>query len=91
MGWIQDRWHQVTGATSGTWLAWAAWAVLALGVVALVFTNAQIKRNRRLAAGGVQAACRDADGAARRGLACDRTGGPEFRPNRGPRYSVCVS
>jgi hypothetical protein len=31
-------------------LAWAAWAVLALGVVALVFTNAQIKRNRKLAA-----------------------------------------
>ena len=26
MGWIHDRWHQVAGAGSGTWLAWAVWA-----------------------------------------------------------------
>jgi hypothetical protein len=50
MGWIQDSWHRVTNVGSGTWLAWAAWAVIALGVVALVFTNRQINRNRRLAA-----------------------------------------
>ncbi|BBZ37464.1 hypothetical protein [Mycobacterium conspicuum] len=50
MGWIQDSWHRVTEVGSGTWLAWAAWGALALGVVALVFANAQIKRNRRLAA-----------------------------------------
>lgn len=49
MGWIQDRWHQVAGAATGTWLAWAVWALLLLGVVALVFANQQIRRNRRLA------------------------------------------
>jgi hypothetical protein len=49
MGWIQDRWHQVTGATSGTWLAWAVWALLGLGVVALIYAGQQIRRNRRLA------------------------------------------
>jgi hypothetical protein len=49
MGWIQDRWHQVTGTASGTWLAWAAWALLGLGVVALIYANQQIRRNRRLA------------------------------------------
>ncbi len=48
MGWIHDRWHQVAGAGSGTWLAWAVWALLALGVIALVYTNVQIRRNRRL-------------------------------------------
>jgi hypothetical protein len=31
-------------------LVWAAWAAIALGIVALVFTNHQIARNRRLAA-----------------------------------------
>ena len=50
MGWIQDSWHGVTEVGSSTWLAWAAWALLALGVIALIFTNVQIKRNRRLAA-----------------------------------------
>ena len=50
MGWIQDSWHRFTNVGSGTWLAWAAWAAIALGVVALVFTNRQINRNRRLAA-----------------------------------------
>ncbi|MGA8126430.1 MAG: hypothetical protein WB967_19835, partial [Mycobacterium sp.] len=39
MEWIHDRWHQVAGAGSATWLAWAAWALLALGVVALVYAN----------------------------------------------------
>jgi hypothetical protein len=50
MGWIQDSWHGVTNVGSSTWLAWAAWAAIALGVVALVFTNRQINRNRRLVA-----------------------------------------
>jgi hypothetical protein len=50
MGWIQGSWHGVTEVGSGTWLAWAAWAALALGVVALLFTNHQIQRNRQLAA-----------------------------------------
>ena len=49
MGWMQDRWHQVAGAAAGTWLAWAVWALLVLGVIALVFANRQIRRNRRLA------------------------------------------
>ena len=49
MGWIQDHWHQVAGAASGTWLASAVWALLVLGVVALIFANQQIRRNRRLA------------------------------------------
>src|SRR6201998_362168 len=48
MGWIQDSWREVTNVGSGTWLVWAAWAAIALGVVALVFTNRQINRNRRL-------------------------------------------
>jgi hypothetical protein len=49
MGWVQG-WHGVTNSGSGTWLAWAAWAALLLGVVALVFANQQIQRNRKLAA-----------------------------------------
>jgi hypothetical protein len=50
MGWIQDSWRGVTNVGSSTWLAWAAWAAIALGVVALVFINRQINRNRALAA-----------------------------------------
>jgi hypothetical protein len=50
MGWIQGSWHGVTNVESSTWLVWAAWAAIALGIVALVFTNHQIARNRRLAA-----------------------------------------
>src|ERR1700728_88416 len=48
MGWIHDRWDQVAGAGSGTWMAWAVWALLGLAVVALIYANAQIRRNRRL-------------------------------------------
>lgn len=48
MGWIQDRWHQVTDAGAVTWLAWAAWAALALTVVALIYANQQIRRKHRL-------------------------------------------
>jgi hypothetical protein len=50
MGWIQGGWHGVTNVGSSTWLAWAAWAAILLGIVALAFTNRQIKLNRRLAA-----------------------------------------
>ena len=50
MGWIHDRWHLVTQAGSGTWLAWAAWVALGLGVIALLYTHRQIQRSRRLAA-----------------------------------------
>jgi hypothetical protein len=54
MGWIQDSWHGVTHLGSGTWLAWAAWAAIALGVVALLWANRQLNRNRRLAADQVR-------------------------------------
>ncbi|GFG73171.1 hypothetical protein [Mycobacterium botniense] len=50
MGWIQDRWREVAGAGSGTWLAWAAWAALGLGVIALLYTHRQIQRGRQLTA-----------------------------------------
>ncbi|OBA61627.1 hypothetical protein A5647_10365 [Mycobacterium sp. 1100029.7] len=50
MGWIQGTWHGLTDVGSSTWLAWAAWAAIALGIVALVFTNHQLSRSRRLAA-----------------------------------------
>ena len=50
MGRIQAGWYGVTDVGSSTWLAWAAWAGIALGVVALLLTNRQINRNRRLAA-----------------------------------------
>src|SRR6202012_3932248 len=45
MGWIHDRGDQGAGAGSGTWLAWAVWALLGLAVVALIYANAQIRRN----------------------------------------------
>ncbi|MGH3596196.1 MAG: hypothetical protein ACRDUT_09570 [Mycobacterium sp.] len=48
MGWIQDRWHQVADAASGTWLAWAVWALLILGVIALIYANRQVRRSHRL-------------------------------------------
>lgn len=48
MGWIEDRWHGVTGAGSGTWLALAAWAALLLGVVALIYLSQHLQRGRRL-------------------------------------------
>ncbi|BBX65229.1 hypothetical protein MSAS_44030 [Mycobacterium saskatchewanense] len=50
MGWIQDSWHGVTNVGSSTWLAWAAWAAIALGIIALVFTNRQLNRHRGLTA-----------------------------------------
>lgn len=50
MGWVQGSWYGVTNIGSSTWLAWAAWTAIALGVVALVFANRQINRNRQLAA-----------------------------------------
>jgi hypothetical protein len=50
MGWIQGGWHGVTNVGSSTWLAWAAWAAILLGIVALIFTNRQLRLNRRVAA-----------------------------------------
>jgi hypothetical protein len=48
--WVEDRWQELTEAGPGTWLAWATWAALALGVVALIYLNRQLRRNRRLTA-----------------------------------------
>lgn len=48
MGWVQSSWHGVTDVESGTWFAVAAWSALALGVIALVVMNYQIRRNRAL-------------------------------------------
>lgn len=48
MGWVEDRWHDVTNAGSGAWMAGAAWAALVLGVIALIYLHRQIQRNRRL-------------------------------------------
>jgi hypothetical protein len=48
MGWIQDRWRDLAGATAGTWLAWAVWALLLLGAVALIYASQQIRRSHRL-------------------------------------------
>ena len=50
LGGVQGTWRDVTNIGSATWLAWAAWAALALGVVALVYTHYQLKRNRQAAA-----------------------------------------
>jgi hypothetical protein len=50
MRWVQSGWHGITNVGSSTWLVWAAWAAILLGVVALVFTNRQIRLTRRLAA-----------------------------------------
>ncbi|OBA81179.1 hypothetical protein A9W99_14655 [Mycobacterium sp. 1164966.3] len=49
MGWVQG-WPGATDFGSNAWLVWSVWAALALGIVALVFSNYQIRRNRQLAA-----------------------------------------
>jgi hypothetical protein len=54
MGWIQDSWHDVAHAGSGAWLAVAVWVALALGVIALIYTNRQIQRSRELTADQVR-------------------------------------
>lgn len=46
MGWINDRWHDLTTAGSGTWLAVAVWAAVVLGVIALWYASRQVKRSR---------------------------------------------
>jgi hypothetical protein len=46
--WINDRLDDLTNLGSGEWLAIAAWVALVLGIVALVWANRQIKKNREL-------------------------------------------
>ena len=48
MEWISDRWHDLTGLSSGSWLAIAAWAALGFGLVVLLAVNRQLSRNRQL-------------------------------------------
>ncbi|MCW2653842.1 MAG: hypothetical protein QOE41_3719 [Mycobacterium sp.] len=48
MGWLKDRWHDLTDVSSGSWLAIAVWAAVALGVIALLYASRQLKRNREL-------------------------------------------
>ena len=48
MGWIRDRWHDLSHAGSGTWLAVAVWAAVVLGIIALVYVSRQLRRNREL-------------------------------------------
>jgi hypothetical protein len=48
VGWINDRWHDVAHAGSGTWLAVALWAAVILGTIALVYVSRQLKRGREL-------------------------------------------
>jgi hypothetical protein len=46
--WINDRLDDLMNLGSGEWLAIAAWVALVLGIVALVWANRQIKKNREL-------------------------------------------
>lgn len=48
MDWIRDRWDDLANLGSGGWLAIAAWAALLLGVVVLLYTHRQVKKNRQL-------------------------------------------
>lgn len=48
MEWIEDRFRELTNLGSGGWLAIAAWSALALAVVALLYVNRQVKKNRQL-------------------------------------------
>ncbi|MGE5693739.1 MAG: hypothetical protein ACM4D3_00405 [Candidatus Sericytochromatia bacterium] len=48
MNWIEDRWTDLTNLGAGAWLAIALWAAVLLGVVALVLTFRQLRRNREL-------------------------------------------
>lgn len=48
MDWITNRIDDLANLGSGGWLAIAAWAALTLGVIVLLYTNRQVKRNRQL-------------------------------------------
>ncbi|MGJ6126279.1 hypothetical protein QN239_27260 [Mycolicibacterium sp. Y3] len=48
MQWFHDRWTDLVGLGSATWLTIAAWAGLLLAVLALIFVARVIKRNRQL-------------------------------------------
>lgn len=50
MGSVEDRWYDLTHAGAETWLAWAAWLAIGITVLALIYLNRQLQRNRRAAA-----------------------------------------
>ncbi|MCP9275263.1 hypothetical protein [Mycolicibacterium arenosum] len=54
MDWIQARLDDLANLGSGGWLAIAAWAALTLGVIALLYINRQVKKNRQLRADQVR-------------------------------------
>ncbi|KAA1429864.1 hypothetical protein [Mycolicibacter arupensis] len=50
MGSVEDRLYDVAHAGADAWLAWAAWLAIVITVLALLYLNRQLQRNRRLAA-----------------------------------------
>ena len=50
MGSVEDRWYDITHAGPEAWLAWAAWLAIGITVLALIYLNRQLQRNRRAAA-----------------------------------------
>lgn len=50
MGSVEDRLYDVAHAGADAWLAWAAWLAIGITVLALLYLNRQLQRNRRLAA-----------------------------------------
>ncbi|WP_046319234.1 hypothetical protein [Mycobacterium sp. UM_Kg1] len=47
---VEDRLYDVAQASATTWLAWAAWLAIVITVLALIYLNRQLQRNRKLAA-----------------------------------------
>ncbi|GFG72228.1 hypothetical protein [Mycolicibacter senuensis] len=50
MGSVEDRWYDITHAGPEAWLACAAWLAIGITVLALLYLNRQLQRNRRAAA-----------------------------------------
>lgn len=50
MGSVEHVWYDMTHAGPAAWLAGAAWLAIAITVLALLYLNRQLKRNRRVAA-----------------------------------------
>jgi hypothetical protein len=48
VGWIEDRWYDLTHTGSGIWVAIALWVIVILGLAALIYAHRQLKRSREL-------------------------------------------
>jgi hypothetical protein len=46
VGWIEDRWHELTNAGWSIWLVIGVWAVVIVGLAALIYVHRQLKLNR---------------------------------------------